>query len=99
MSWKETLQESFDHVTAAGGFYALDVDEYIERQGRRRVWVYRIRWSNRITSTTSVHGRLLIGEGGVIRTGLPTLLVEAVAEVLEQLDHLRLRKRSRRRAA
>ena len=99
MSWQETLQESFDQVTAVGGLYALDVDEYVERQGRRRVWRYRIRWSNRITSMTSVHGRLLIGEGGVIRTGLAKLLVEAVAEVLEQLGHLRCRKRSRRRAA
>jgi len=46
--WREVLGESFDHVQAIGGLFALDVEYYLDRKTRKRC--YRLLWTNRLAT-------------------------------------------------
>ena len=63
--WRDVLHESFDHVQATGGLFALDFEYYLESEGNR---CYRLLWTNRLDAET-ISGRLIRHEGGVVRKG------------------------------
>jgi hypothetical protein len=53
--WRDVLQESFGHVQAIGGLFALDFEYYLESESNR---CYRLLWTNRLDAETK-SGRLV----------------------------------------
>ena len=99
MNWRKALTESFEHVTATGGLYALEFDYCFERRGSSRDRHYRVIWSNRLAAGTGRKGCLLKGQYGTIRTGPTADSVLAVAEILAYLSKLREEKNAKLIAA
>jgi hypothetical protein len=99
MNWRETLRQSFDQVIASGGFYALDVDYYVERRDRMRERCYRLTWSNRLSGPTGAAGSLVNCESGTLRTGPVASIIPAVTETLDLLSSLRRAAHSKAIAA
>ena len=82
------LHESFGHVQAIGGLFALDLEYYLESQSNR---CYRLLWTNRLAAETK-SGRLLRHEGGMVRKGPVSETMSAVTEALAELHKLRKRQ-------
>ena len=85
--WRDVLHESFGHVQAIGGLFALDFEYYLESEGNR---CYRLLWTNRLDAET-ISGRLIRHEGGVVRKGPVSETMSAVNEALAELGKLRKR--------
>ena len=86
--WRDVLHESFGHVQATGGLFALDFEHYLESEGNR---CYRLLWTNRLAAETK-SGRLVRNEGGIVRTGPVSETVRAVTDALAELGKLRKRQ-------
>ena len=86
--WRDVLHESFGHVQAIGGLFALDFEYYLESESNR---CYRLLWTNRLAAETK-SGRLVRHEGGIVRTGPVSETMSAVTEALAELRKLRKRQ-------
>jgi hypothetical protein len=82
------LHESFGHVQAIGGLFALDFEYYLESEGNR---CYRLLWTNRLDAET-ISGRLVQHEVGIVRTGPVSETMCAVIDALAELRKLRKRQ-------
>jgi hypothetical protein len=88
------LHESVGHVQTIGGLFALDL-EYLENKGNR---CYRLLWTNRLDAET-ISGRLVLHEGGIVRTGHVSETMIAVTEALAELRKLRKQEFRRTKVA
>jgi hypothetical protein len=86
--WRDVLHESFGHVQAIGGLFALDLHYYRESESNH---CYRLLWTNRLAAETK-SGRLVRNEGGIVRTGPVSETVSAVTNALAELGKLRKRQ-------
>jgi hypothetical protein len=86
--WRDVLHESFGHVQAIGGLFALDFEYYLESESNR---CYRLLWTNRLAAETK-SGRLVQHEGGIVRQGPVSETMSAVTEALAELGKLRKRQ-------
>jgi hypothetical protein len=98
-NWRMALRNSFARVSSSGGFYALDIEYFVQRRGSSRFDFYQIVWSDRLTATIIDSGRLLQHDWGTIRTGPLTEAISATAEILKELSNLRKKAVAARTAA
>jgi hypothetical protein len=98
-NWRMTLRNSFARVNSTGGFYALDIEYFVQRRGNSQFDFYRIVWSDRLIATIVGSAGLLQPDWGTIRTGPLAEAIRAAAEILKELRKLRDKRIAVRTAA
>ena len=97
--WRTALRNPYARVGSNGGFYALDVQVFVQRRGSHRHECYRIVWSDRLTATVDGSGHLVPQHWGTVRTGPLSEAIIGTADVLKALRKLRGKRAVARTAA